>query len=444
MMMRWDVFMNDPFDKQWSISVWLMYSLAFLLLTAAFVRPLRLRPRGKLVCVSVLLFLLATACPFFFTHMYGAPIGFVCQSLAVALFFRSFAGLSGKASLYCMMWVIMCGQFISGAVSLFRRMYILGSLLGRGGGDRMEVVSCVAWLLCLAAVGATIAVWLPENRTYNIGPRQFCAAALSFFVFEVTLSYYGVWTGRELLGDKWQMMLLIEIYCLTLVYLQQEAFKKSAVRRELALFNQMYSQQRQQYRLARENIAVINRKCHDLKHQVQAMRLSISDESREKSLREIEEAVHIYELIVRTGNEVLDTVITEKSLYCESKQIVVHCVADGEALSFVDPIDLYTIFANALDNAIEAVERLGDLEKRLIDVFVFREKQLLMIQIINPIQRNMQTDADGLPVTTKRNRQTHGFGLRSIRHIVEGYGGFLTVSVERDCFYLRILLPVPQ
>lgn len=110
----------------------------------------------------------------------------------------------------------------------------------------------------------------------------------------------------------------------------------------------------------------------------------------------------------------------------------------------MDPVDLYTIFGNALDNAIESVKDNADREKRIIDVLVYAEKQMLVIQIINPVARPLQFDEEGLPMSTKVNDGYHGFGLKSIRHTVKRYGGFLTVKVENGCFYLQILLPMQR
>ena len=109
----------------------------------------------------------------------------------------------------------------------------------------------------------------------------------------------------------------------------------------------------------------------------------------------------------------------------------------------MDPVDLYTLFANALDNAIEHVQTIQDPDKRIIDVLVYAENKLLAIQVSNPVARDIRFGADGLPLSTKASADgCHGFGLKSIRHAVEKYNGFLTVKVEDGCFHLRILLPM--
>lgn len=207
------------------------------------------------------------------------------------------------------------------------------------------------------------------------------------------------------------------------------------------MMNTLWMQQKAQYDLSKENIALINRKCHDLKHQIRAMRAIFTEEQQKKYFQDIEQSVRIYDVLAKTGNEVLDTVLTEKSLVCEANGIQANCVADGRVLAFMDPVDLYTIFGNALDNAIESVSTIEDRTRRIIDVQVYSEKQMLVIQIINPITQELVFDAEDLPVTTKEQNGYHGFGLRSIRHTVKKYGGFMTVKVEDGAFYLRLLLP---
>ena len=74
--------------------------------------------------------------------------------------------------------------------------------------------------------------------------------------------------------------------------------------------------------------------------------------------------MQIYSAIVRTGNEISGYHFEQKkSLICENSGIHINCVADGSLLAFMNPVDLYTLFGNALDNAIEAVRKLESKEK---------------------------------------------------------------------------------
>lgn len=206
--------------------------------------------------------------------------------------------------------------------------------------------------------------------------------------------------------------------------------------------NMLMKQQEEQYEITRDNIDMINQKCHDLKHQVRALRGLADDESKERYLKELEQSVEIYGAIVKTGNDVLDTILTEKSLSCQAKGIKINCIADGSKLEFVDPVDLYGILGNAVDNAMEAVEKISDARMRLIDIAIFTRDRFLVINITNPMTGQVKLK-NGLPVSTKPHNGYHGYGLRSIRHSLGRYDGTMSVNVSDHTFELKMLLPLP-
>lgn len=287
----------------------------------------------------------------------------------------------------------------------------------------------------------TVARWLVREGGYRVGPRQLTSAILLMLLFE--MNYCVLLYGGSFPHDTTQILVLLpaQMYCVSTLYFQNAMFHNSDMQRELDILSQLRYEQQQQYDLAKENIAIINRKCHDLKHQMAAMRSMVSPENQARYLDEIERSVRIYDSILKTGNEVLDTVLTEKSLTCEANEIRLHCVADGRDLGFMDPVDLYTVLGNALDNAIESVQALAEPEKRMIDVLVCTEKAFLVMQVVNPLDEAL-TFVDGLPVSTKPRDGYHGFGLKSIRHTVEKYGGHVNLRADGGRFSLRVLIPL--
>lgn len=125
---------------------------------------------------------------------------------------------------------------------------------------------------------------------------------------------------------------------------------------------------------------------------------------------------------------------------CESKQITLTSVVDGKLLDFMYTMDLCSIFGNALDNAIEYEQRLEDPAKRLIHLSVSAQKGFILIQVENYFEGQLQFQ-DNLPITTKMDKAMHGFGMKSMRHAAQKYGGTLTTSVSNNWFELKILIP---
>ena len=130
-----------------------------------------------------------------------------------------------------------------------------------------------------------------------------------------------------------------------------------------------------QYRQSRESIDVINRKYHDLKHQIAVLRAEQDPARRSAFLDQMEEEIQHYEAQNKTGNSVLDTVLTGKSLYCAKHQIKLTCVADGARLAFMDVMDICTLFGNAWTTP-SSVSCLSRIRKSGLFTWSLRQKGL--------------------------------------------------------------------
>lgn len=361
-------------------------------------------------------------------HIFGYGI--------LVLLARSCWNISWSVAIYQAIWAVMSWQLLFEVWIGIRQKEI--EIFDEMMAGSWIVMALIFFGGCIIAA-FTIAKWMPDGGPKKLGPRQLISAILIFGTFEMLAL-----TSANRVNEVWNgiTIYLSQLLLALILYLQNELFKKSAMRQELAVMNLLWKKEQEQYQLSKENIALINQKCHDLKHQIRAIRNS-SKEEMDKCLEEMEGSIRIYESIVKTGNEVLDTILTEKSLYCNDRGIIVSCVADGSQMDFINTVDLYAILGNALDNAIEAVEKFKHTEKRQIDVLIYRQQNFLVINVINPIKGSLVYEED-LPVSTKGDNRFHGFGLRSMRYIVKKYDGFLNISAEDGCFSLKILIPIPQ
>lgn len=356
------------------------------------------------------------------------PLLFITYFSAVLIFYSCVKG-KGFGLWYCGVWGTMTFLLV------LETSYVLCSpLLGDLGNWLLKILFSVA---VNVAIGLTLARWMPEKGQYQIGPRQMVSAWVFCIMSENLFIYAKVDPGAALFN------IVLQFYCITLLYLQSALFKKSSMRKELETIQLLWHQQKGQYQLSKETIELINHKCHDLKHQVQAIRAVKDEKERETYLEKIEKSVQIYSAIVRTGNEILDTILTEKSLICENSGIHINCVADGSLLAFMNPVDLYTLFGNALDNAIEAVTKLESKEKRVIDIMLYERQSFLMLQIVNPMCGEVKFE-DGLPLTTKAKNGYHGYGMKSMLHTIQKYEGHLTTEVKNGCFYFNVMLPLER
>lgn len=234
---------------------------------------------------------------------------------------------------------------------------------------------------------------------------------------------------------------LVDLAGLAILYAYQVSRCELYAKQELGAIQNILRYQYSQYRQSRDSIDFINRRYHDLKNQIAALRAEQDPKKRTAYLNEMEEEFRAYEAQSDTGSPVLDTLLTGKNLYCARHGIGLTCVADGSLLSFMDVMDICTIFGNLLDNAIECELRITDKEKRLIHLSVSASRGFLVIRCENYCLET-PVFADGLPVTSKPDAQNHGYGLKSIRYSIEKYNGTMTLRNEDDWFRATIVFPL--
>jgi hypothetical protein len=226
--------------------------------------------------------------------------------------------------------------------------------------------------------------------------------------------------------------------CSAAMTIQFKMVDSNKLEQELDTTKRLLHLEKEQYSINKENIDLINMKCHDLKHQIRQIAGSAS--LSPKTIEDIENTVSIYDSNVKTGNEPLDLILTEKSLICKRNNIQLTCVVDGSKLSFMASEDLYSLFGNAIDNAIEAVRGI-EQEKRIIGLNVREAHRFITINIHNYYDGTISFSEDGVPKTTKAEKDYHGFGIKSIRYIAQKYDGDIAIEAKNNVFNLNVLIP---
>ena len=301
-----------------------------------------------------------------------------------------------------------------------------------------------------AAVLFTIAWLIPEHGQFGVSRLTAAVTAVLAILITLVLSTY-VKTSAPLFGDAvsspeyTQLLKGSQIYaasiCLVILLLQVIQMRDLRAQKKLDQSETLWKQRQLQYEQSKENIDLINRKVHDLKHQIAALAQAENvGEHRKAFAAEVQNMIEVYDSDANTGNEALDTLLMEKGLYCHLHGIDWTCVADGKLLEHIDVVDLFTMMGNALDNAVEGVEKCSPEQFKSISVRIWRKDLFTVIQVENSYAGDIQFE-NGLPKSSKGDDANHGFGIRSIRSIAEKYGGTVTVKAEDQLFTLTILLP---
>lgn len=294
-----------------------------------------------------------------------------------------------------------------------------------------------------AVFGRILSTHLVHNGRYQVSrPRVLLMAGIVFlvaFVFTASLFVLGYTENAQ----SAYFLCYDLCSCGMMLWILLNTQKELNLLADLRIEQQLRRQMRDQLQLSRECAALINRKSHDLKHQLAALRLVQDQTAREEGIRQLEQSTLLYDTAVSTGNELLDTILREGTIRCEANGIAWTCLADGQALAFLSPMDLYTLLGNALDNAIEASLQLAP-ERRAVRVILRREYGSAFLQIVNFCSGTGPLPSMGLPPTSKPDKDQHGFGLSSMQEIVTRYGGALDIEQTGELFLLNILIPLPD
>ena len=230
--------------------------------------------------------------------------------------------------------------------------------------------------------------------------------------------------------------------CLLLLQWQFGLIESKRLQTELEFTKKLLSKAQEQYKISKEHIDWIKLKCHDMKHQIRE--IGSNKQLDDETIKDLGRSISVYDSVAKSGNDALDVILTEKSFKCLRHNIVLKCIADGQALDFMKSSDVYSLFGNALDNAIEAVIKLQDKEKRVIGLKVRSAGELISVTLKNFYEGELLLDEEGFPDTTKEDKDYHGYGMKSIRMIVEKYDGDVSILTKEGVFYLNVLIPKPN
>lgn len=234
---------------------------------------------------------------------------------------------------------------------------------------------------------------------------------------------------------------LLLLCCLLVLMINFDVFTINRQRHEVETISQLSKKQQEQFAFSKANVEALNMKYHDLKGMIGSLR-KMADQNIAASLQEAEAQLDAYDQAAKTGNPYLDVLLTERSIYCEQNGIKFTYLVEGEALSFMQPMDVVSFFDNCTGNAIEAVSALAEAEKRVISLQCSKKQGMLAIRCDNYFSGTLRM-TDGLPATCKKDAAEHGFGLKSMQLIAKKYGGQLNVSAEGDIFTLTAIIPCP-
>ena len=306
----------------------------------------------------------------------------------------------------------------------------------RTGRDPLAVLL----LVLVYGVLFTAVYWMEKRRStqpakLHITPLgMLMAIIMAITVFAVSnLSFVN---NNEATMSIRYIRTLVDLAGVLILTVQHEQLRESALHSELTAMDDVLRRQYEQYRQSKENIKLINRRYHELKVQIATIRAERDQAKQDAALAAMESDIRRYEAENKTGNPVLDTLLTAKKLALWQHGINMTCGRRQAAWIFFHR-RVCTIVGTALDNATECGRRARP-EKKLIRVAIYAQNGFVMLRFENHCRPAVELGPDGYSPL----RSAHGgYDLKSVRAAAETHGGTLTLHWENEWFTLRVLLP---
>lgn len=139
-------------------------------------------------------------------------------------------------------------------------------------------------------------------------------------------------------------------------------------------------------------------------------------------------------------NPVVNAVLSAKSSLMEEAQIQTELMISLHGEMPLSDVDLCALFANSLDNAIEASLKLPTPQRK-IELRAAIDKGFFILKLSNAMEEPLIMQ-EGKITTSKKDKQLHGYGLAGLRDIAKRYKGSLHIEHDKKEFRLLVIIPL--
>lgn len=234
------------------------------------------------------------------------------------------------------------------------------------------------------------------------------------------------------------VLLLIFVFSIAILFsLISNCISKTYYNSVNSILEKQIENQIEHYNQAEILNSDLRRFKHDYTNHILCLKAMIKSNHSHEALEYIERInteISLSTKTFNTGHKIADAILNEK----HRKHSDISINFDGNIPYFIDNVDLCIVLGNAVDNAVEACEKLNDTDK-IIDVTANFQQSHFVLIIKNPVSKDYTINGS-FPETTKQDHLKHGFGLSNIKRIVDKYEGDMSVEADNGIFTLYLAI----
>ncbi|WP_133966283.1 sensor histidine kinase [Eubacterium limosum] len=263
-------------------------------------------------------------------------------------------------------------------------------------------------------------------------------------IFSILNIYLMLYVSSYAIENKMYLLIicdvvLIFILNIYLFSLLSKVSENAEIKGKLALYDQASDLQYRYYQEMEQKLEDSRKTVHDMKNHLQAMERLYQTGEAEKGRQygdDLRQLLNSFSQDYYTDNRVLNIVINDKAERGRMSGVPVACALNQIDLSFMKEMDITTIFANLLDNAIEAACEAREPWTKLKADNV---RDFIVISVENSMKKSPVLNESWL----NSNKEGHqGYGLENVKRALEKYNGHLRIETGENTFKVSLFIPV--
>lgn len=239
-----------------------------------------------------------------------------------------------------------------------------------------------------------------------------------------------------------RLSILLLLSNISLVFIVNKFIKDNKLRLKYNMIKEKMESQYNYYMKLQNNHMQIRSLYHDMKNHLICLEHEYNNSFNKDYIKSINDKINDIELTYKTGNMILDIIISDKKEICKKYNIKLFMDVNFSKCDFIEMIDVCSIFSNILDNAIEACNKIKNenisKEIKLRGTII---KGFFVLKAENT-KTNKIFIKNNKIISDKRNDLIHGMGIYSIKSSVVKYNGTVVIDYTEDSFIMNIYIPL--
>ena len=268
----------------------------------------------------------------------------------------------------------------------------------------------------------------------------FGALPVVYYVFDYATAVYTnlLYSGSYATAEAFPTVCILFYVGLISLYHNETQSRSRAEFERSAMSMQLRQAEteRQTMKMIQEQNALFR---HDMRHHINYISAYLAGgdvASASKYIERIKNEIVKITPVIDTENNIVNAALSYFALKSKEKGVEFECSASIPDKLDIPDTDFGAVLSNVLENAITAASKCDDRVKKTVDVNLSIKKDKLLISVSNPYVGTIES-ADGLPTS---HTEGHGYGVKSIKTIVERCGGTCSFEWGDGLFMTRIMI----